>query len=80
MENECYVCMCNAAGSADASTPPVGLGLSSCNAPLLGCEARVEHANETLLYQSLDLRVLDTARGLFRIGHDLHNGVVRLGL
>lgn len=78
MENESYVCMCNAAGPpATSAAPPRGLGLSSCNAPLLGCTARIEHERETLLYHTLDLRVLGTARDVYRVRYDLHDGVLR---
>ncbi|KAI3623428.1 hypothetical protein GLX27_004473 [Malassezia furfur] len=76
MENESFVCMCNAAGPPKTNAaPPRGLGLSSCSAPLLGCSARVEHEHETLLYHTLDMRVLTTARDVFRIRYDLHDGL-----
>ncbi|WFD30016.1 hypothetical protein MSPP1_001029 [Malassezia sp. CBS 17886] len=73
MESECFVCMCNTAGAppSDAAETPVGLGRSSCSAPLLGCSALVTHADETLLLHTLDMRVLHTARSIFHIRRDL---------
>lgn len=74
MENECYVCMCNATGAADGK--PRGLGRSSVSAPLLGCTARVPGASEALLVHSLDMAVVQTARRVFRLRHDRQNGVI----
>lgn len=69
MENECFVCMCNAAGSSNTS--PRGLGRTSVNAPLLGCSARVSHAHEAWLLQTLQMPVLSTARRTFKIRQDI---------
>ncbi|WFD41613.1 hypothetical protein MPSI1_000244 [Malassezia psittaci] len=78
MENECFVCMCNAAGpSRGKPSSPKGLGRSSCNAPLLGCSARIEHEHECLLYQTLDMKVLDTAREIFRVRYDMNDAASR---
>ncbi|WFD19253.1 hypothetical protein MCAP1_001476 [Malassezia caprae] len=74
MENECYVCMCNAAGASDGT--PRGLGRSSVNAPLLGCSARLPDAGEALLVHTLDMAVVRTARQVFRLRHDRQNGII----
>ena len=71
MENECYVCMCNAAG-----TPDEGLGRSSVNAPILGVCARLDAAQEALLYCTLDLEVLILARRIYRVRHDMQAGML----
>lgn len=71
MENECFVCMCNAAESVGQGASRLGLGRSSVNAPLLGCSDRVPHWDEALLFATLDTKVLLTARKYYRIRHDL---------
>lgn len=76
MENECFVCMCNAAGPSIGS--PRGLGHSSCNAPLLGCSARVEDEKEALLFHTLPIEAMLTARDIFKIRHDMGTGILSM--
>ena len=74
MENECFVCMCNAAGPAEGT--PRGLGRSSVSAPLLGCSARLPDAGEALLVHTLDMTAVQTARQVFRLRHDRQSGLI----
>lgn len=76
MENECFLCMCNAAGPSDGA--PRGLGRSCCTAPLLGCSARLPDAQEALLVHTLDMTVVCTARQVFRIRHDMEQSLLTL--
>lgn len=76
MENECFVCMCNAAGPAEGS--PLGLGRSSCSAPLLGSMGQVPDAREKLLLCTLPMEALLSARRIFKIRHDMGTGVLAM--
>lgn len=70
--------MCNCAGAEKSAenVSGIGLGRSSVNAPLLGVCGRSEDARESLLFQTLDTRILRKARDIYRIRYDLADELV----
>lgn len=78
IENEAVVVMCNIAGpewpkgATEVTTEePIGIGRTAVAAPFLGAIGRVEHPGETLLLASVDMTVVQDARDVYRIRHDL---------
>lgn len=51
----------------------IGVGRTCVCAPFAGCVGRIESGDETLLLAALDLRILQDARDIYRVRHDLRN-------
>ena len=51
----------------------IGVGRTCVCAPFAGCVGRIENGDETLLLAALDLRMLQDARDIYRVRHDLRN-------
>ena len=72
MENECFVVVCNAAGTMKKGRGVAHLlGLSQVAAPFYGAMKRLDHNREAMFVQELDTRLLDDAERAYRIKRDL---------
>jgi len=79
IENECILAMTNVAGPTLSSKAPqdwteddaIAVGRTCICAPFVGCVGRVEDGDERLLLSTIDLRVLDDARRVYRCRDDI---------
>jgi predicted amidohydrolase len=80
IENECIVAMTNIAGPAVpkgtavedlTEADAIGVGRTCVCAPFAGCVERITDGEEGLLLSSVDLRMIQDARDIYRCRFDL---------